>query len=324
MASLSSDLAFLPIKYPQLLKYADFLDEHHWLANEIKYGADNQKWSQMDPKIKICVEYILKFFAQFDGLVNENLINNFKKQTSKIKECKIFYASQEVNEVQHNRTYSNLIQSMYTDITKREKMLNSIENDETIKKMALLVEKWMNKKIPLLERIIAFMCVEGILFSSAFAFIYWLKKRNLLLNTLVKANEWIARDEGVHAMFAVELYLVFVKDFPSEYERLSYEKVIEIIKEFVDMTIEFSKVAIGEDFLDLTQQDMQSYIKYIADYFLVKLEYKKYYNAENLCSWMVQIGLTNKSNFFETTVTEYFKPSHFVINYGIESKEYYY
>ena len=48
-------------------------------------------------------------------------------------------------------------------------------------------------------------CVEGILFSGPFCAIYWFKKRNLFPG-LTLSNEFISRDEALHAEFACHLY----------------------------------------------------------------------------------------------------------------------
>ncbi len=65
--------------------------------------------------------------------------------------------------------------------------------------------KYINNKDSFAVRLIAFACVEGIMFSGSFCAIFWLKKRGLMPG-LCLSNELISRDESLHAEFAILLY----------------------------------------------------------------------------------------------------------------------
>jgi len=297
-----TDYSFLPIKYPTLNAFYKKQRSVIWHPEEIDCKGDRDDWDNLDKEAKKLIKFILFFFSQADGVVNENLIENFKKETSAFKEARNFYSVQEFVETIHNETYSNLIEAFFRDEKKKAKGRNAIMNYESIGKIYLWMEKWMNKEIPLLERVVAFACVEGILFSGAFAAIYWIKKRNVL-KALCKANEWIARDEAIHTAFAVELYHVIVA---SGVERLEEERIFEIIKEAVVVSDEFVREAIKVELIGLSADDMVSYIKCVADNLSTEFGYEEIYKVENMCGdWMVIISLPNKSNFFETQVTEY-------------------
>ena len=54
---------------------------------------------------------------------------------------------------------------------------------------------------------------------------------------------------------------------------------------------------------------MTQYIKYVADRWLVLLDYPKLYNAVNPFSFMELISMTSKTNFFEHKETNYQRPS---------------
>lgn len=65
--------------------------------------------------------------------------------------------------------------------------------------------KWItNRERSFAERLIAFACVEGIYFSSSFAFIFRLKSKGLMRG-LCMSNDLISRDEGLHTDFACHL-----------------------------------------------------------------------------------------------------------------------
>jgi ribonucleotide reductase beta subunit family protein with ferritin-like domain len=144
---------------------------------------------------------------------------------------------------------------------------------------------------------VAFAIVEGIFFSGAFCSIFWFKKRGLLPG-LCFANELISKDESMHTEFAIMLYSKLVK-------RLDAKKVFEIIKEAVEIEIEFICDALPCRLLGMNSDLMSQYIKYIADRLANQLGYKKIYMASNPFSFMEMISLESKSNMFERRISEY-------------------
>ena len=52
---------------------------------------------------------------------------------------------------------------------------------------------------------------------------------------------------------------------------------------------------------------MCQYIEYVSDRLLVQLGYDKLYNTKNPFSFMENISINNKTNFFEERVSEYNK-----------------
>jgi len=311
-----SKYSFLPIKYPVLIDYFERQAAVVWTTEEIDCLGDRDEWDKLDEGVREFIKFILFFFAQADGIVNENLIRNFKEETSEYKEASYFYASQEFIEVVHNKTYSMLIEAFIRDRDEKDKAFNAIAHYPSIRKIANWMFEWMDPSKPLTERVIAFACVEGIFFSSAFAAIYWIKRKNILKG-LCKANEFIARDEALHTEFAVALYHVMTmkqqyhesgsknSKIPKCHDLLSESRVHEIISSATDVSEEFTRNALRVDLVGMNADDMVSYVKCTANKLSESLGYSKLYNVDNPFNWMAVISLPNKSNFFETKVTEY-------------------
>jgi len=165
----------------------------------------------------------------------------------------------------------------------------------------------MRSDRPLIERVIAFACVEGMFFSGAFAGIYWIKRKNILKG-LCKANEFIARDEALHTEFAIALYHVLTA-VDKKYQPLPEARVHEIIGGAMEAAEEFTRDALRVDLIGMNADDMVDYVKCTANRLSESLGYKKIYDVENPFDWMAVIGLPNKSNFFETRVSEYGRQS---------------
>ena len=124
------------------------------------------------------IKHILAFFAASDGIVNENLAENFVNEVQ-YSEAKFFYGFQIMMENIHSETYSLLIDTYVKDPKEKDNLFNAIETFPAIKKKADWALKWIDSD-SFAERLIAFAAVEGIFFSGAFCSIFWLKKRGLM------------------------------------------------------------------------------------------------------------------------------------------------
>ena len=123
------------------------------------------------------IKHILAFFAASDGIVNENLAENFVSEVQ-YAEAKFFYGFQIMMENIHSETYSLLIDT-YVKMKRKKMFFQAIENFPAIKEKADWALKWIESP-SFAERLIAFAAVEGIFFSGAFCSIFWLKKSGLM------------------------------------------------------------------------------------------------------------------------------------------------
>jgi ribonucleotide reductase beta subunit family protein with ferritin-like domain len=241
----------------------------------------------------------LAFFNEADGIVNENLAVRFYKDVS-LQEARAFYTMQLATETVHSETYSFLIDTYVTDPQEKEKLFNAIANFPTIAKKAQWGLKWLESQESFTKRLICFAIVEGIFFSGAFCAIYWLKKRGLFLEGLSKANEFIARDEGLHWEFAASLF----KNLGLKIEQEEYES---ILREAVEIEKEFVKDALPVSLIGMNADLMCQYIEFVADFVTTEFGLKKVYNAKNPFDFMELISLKGKNNFFESRTTQYQK-----------------
>ena len=279
----------------------------YWVEEEIPYDKDKDDFETLNNDEKHFIKYILAFFAASDGIVNFNLRERFLREI-KVVEAQLCYGFQLDMENTHGIVYSKLLENIVDDKTEYTYLLNAIQNIPSIKKMSDWALKWTNGNFPLGQRIIGYAIVEGIFFSGAFASIFWLKKgkQELFMPGLVKANEFIARDEGMHTNFACLLYR-FISN------RIDEQDVYNMIKESVEINQEFICEAISCKMIGMDQQSMATYIKYVADRLLMYLNYKKIFNVENPFPFMETIGLSIRNNMFENRTTDYQK-SHTVNN----------
>jgi ribonucleoside-diphosphate reductase beta chain len=252
------------------------------------------------------IKNVLAFFAASDGIVNENLAENFVKEVQ-YPEAKFFYGFQIAMENVHSETYSLLIDTYIKDTVEKDHLFNAIDTVPSVKRKAEWAIKWISSE-SFAERLIAFAAVEGIFFSGSFCSIFWLKKRGLMPG-LTFSNELISRDEGLHCEFACLLHNKYIQN------KVSSERIIEIIKEAVEIEKEFVTDSLPVSLIGMNAKLMQQYIEFVADFWLVELGCKKVYNVDNPFDFMEMLSLQNKSNFFEKRVSEYQKASDKVIDF---------
>ena len=288
-----------PLKYHDIWEMYKQAEHSFWTAEEIDLAQDLTDWNEkLNADEKHFIKMVLAFFAASDGIVNENLAENFLKEVQ-YPEAKSFYGFQIAMENVHSETYSLLIDTYIKDSAEKDRLFHAIDNFPSIMKKAEWALKWISSE-SFAERLIAFAAVEGIFFSGSFCSIFWLKKRGLMPG-LSFSNELISRDEGLHCDFACLLYTKHLVN------KLPKEKVKEIITNAVEIEKEFVTDALPVKLIGMNSDLMGQYIEFVADRLLVELGNERVYNATNPFDFMDMISIQGKTNFFEKRVGEYQK-----------------
>lgn len=287
-----------PIKHHDIWDWYKKSEASFWTAEEIDLSADFGHWENLNECEKHFVKNVLAFFAASDGIVNENLAENFVSEVQ-YTEAKFFYGFQIMMENIHSETYSLLIDSYIKDKEEQNKLFNAIETVPAVKKKAEWALKWIDSD-SFAERLVAFAAVEGIFFSGSFASIFWLKKRGLMPG-LSFSNELISRDEALHCDFAVHLHNNHLIN------KVSQERIKEIILSALEIEKEFITESLPVSLIGMNSDLMKQYLEYVTDRLLSSLECPKEFGSSNPFDFMQNIALQNKTNFFEKRVSEYSK-----------------
>jgi len=286
-----------PIKYNDIWEMYQKQVDCFWRPEEIDLTKDITYWETLNDAERYFISRILAFFAASDGIVLENLAMRFMNDVQ-ISEARAFYGFQIAMENIHSHTYSLLIDTYIKNTEEKGRLLNAIDNFPCIKKKSDWAQKWIHdNRSTFATRLVAFACVEGIFFSGAFCSIYWLKKRGLMPG-LTFSNELISRDEALHCEFAILLYSKLIK-------KMGKSRIHEIIKEAVEIEIEFICEALPCRLIGMNSVLMTQYIQFVADRLCVQLGYDKIFNVKNCFPWMELISLESKTNFFEKSSDAY-------------------
>lgn len=310
-----------------------------WHASEIDLADDINQWNnKLTNDERYFLMNVLGFFAASDGIVGENLAENFYSEVQ-IPEARFFYGFQIFDEQVHSEVYSRLIDTYVKNEDDKQRLFNSIEEIPCVKKKADWAIKWMNKNdnfdIPYeikeavyklksvqdkiddvnvtgLDNAINMISTPGPSFAErivAFAVVEGIffsgsfcsifwMRKRGLLPGLCLANDMISQDEASHCEFAVYMYSKLENKLTQERVHYIFSEAVSIEKEFICESIPCPLIGMNADM-------MSQYIEYIADFWLDRLGYAPLYNATNPFDWMDMINNDILGNFFEKRVAEY-------------------
>jgi len=287
-----------PIKHPDIWDFYKKAEASFWTAEEIDLADDIVHYNSLKDGEKHFINNVLAFFAASDGIVNENLAENFIREVQ-YPEAKSFYGFQIMMENIHSETYSLLIDTYVKDPQEQSKYFKAIETIPCVKEKADWALRWISSP-KFAERLVAFAAVEGIFFSGSFCSIFWLKKRGLMPG-LSFSNELISRDEGLHCDFAVHLHNNHIV------EKVPPKRITEILTSALEIEKDFITNSLPVDLIGMNSSLMKQYLEFVTDRLLADLNCEKVYKSSNPFDFMQNIALQNKTNFFEKRVAEYSK-----------------
>ena len=283
-----------PIQHKNLWDLFKQQQQVLWTTEEIDFSQDDTDWKKMEEETKNFILTIIAFFAGSDILIIDNCMDNFMSQVQ-VAECKMFYSLQAFVESIHSETYSLMLEKFGGG--RFNELKNAIDNIASIKGKADWARKYMDESQPFGIRLLAFTIFEGVLFSASFCSIYWLRTKNLC-HGLTYSNELIARDEGLHASFGVEMFNM-LDDKPNALQ------IHSVMDEAIKLEMAFIDEALPKRLSGINAETMKEYVKYCGDHLLDRINAPQLYGAKNPYPWMDMISIDSKSNFFEKRVAEY-------------------
>ena len=287
-----------PIEHNDIWEYYKQHQAAFWTAEEIDLTSDIRDWESLTENEQYFVKNVLSFFAASDGIVNENLAENFYREVQ-YPEAKFFYGMQLAMENIHSLMYSLLIDTYINDPKEKDECFNAIDRLPAVQKKAKWALEWI-EKASFAERLVAFAAVEGIFFSGSFCSIFWMKSRGIMQG-LCNANSLIFKDENLHCDFAIHLLNNHLESKPSE------KRIKEILLSALEIEKEFITESLPVSLIGMNSNLMKQYLEFVVDGLLVKLGCSKEFNVEQPFKFMEQIAVETKGNFFESRTVEYQK-----------------
>lgn len=274
-----------------------------WVPGEVDMTLDKQQWdSVMDekhPSLKEYIKHVLCFFANADGFVMDAIEDRMVREID-FMESKAFFRFQAAIEETHAETYAKFLIELIRDPSELSRLLASCETHPEVKRKTDLATNSMSAEVPIEELCMHFLCFEGIMFSSSFLGIFFLRDKGLMPG-LTYANELISRDEGLHASHYA---LLIHKHLP---RRPTTERAHEIVGMWTEEEVRFVEAVLPVDIPNLPLDDVCTYVRYTADVVLGLAGYPPLYCVGNPFNWMIKQGMSSKTNMHERKTSEYQK-----------------
>jgi ribonucleoside-diphosphate reductase beta chain len=293
-----SRFVIFPIEHNDIWEYYKQHQAAFWTAEEVDLTNDIRDWEKLTDNEKYFVKNVLSFFAASDGIVNENLAENFYREVQ-YPEAKFFYGFQLAMENIHSLMYSLLIDTYINNPKEKDECFNAIDRLPAVQKKAKWALEWIEKS-SFAERLVAFAAVEGIFFSGSFCSIFWMKSRGIMQG-LCNANSLIFKDENLHCDFAIHLLNNHLENKPSE------KRIKEILLSALEIEKEFITESLPVSLIGMNSNLMKQYLEFVVDGLLMKMGCSKEFNVEQPFKFMEQIAVETKGNFFESRTMEYQK-----------------
>ena len=287
-----------PIEHNDIWEFYKQHQAAFWTAEEVDLTNDIRDWENLTDNEKYFIKNVLSFFAASDGIVNENLAENFYREVQ-YPEAKFFYGIQLAMENIHSLMYSLLIDTYISNAKEKDECFNAIDRLPAVQKKAKWALEWI-ENASFAERLVAFAAVEGIFFSGSFCSIFWMKSRGIMQG-LCNANSLIFKDENLHCDFAIHLLNNHLEEKPSE------KRIKEILLSALEIEKEFITESLPVTLIGMNSNLMKQYLEFVVDGLLLKFGCSKEFNVEQPFKFMEQIAVETKGNFFESRTMEYQK-----------------
>ncbi|MCA9612308.1 MAG: ribonucleotide-diphosphate reductase subunit beta [Sandaracinus sp.] len=310
-------LTLRPMTYPGFYERYRAAIRNTWTVEEVDFATDLVDLrDKLSPAERHLVERLVAFFATGDSLVANNLVLSLYRHLN-APEARLYLSRQLFEEALHVQFYLTLLDTYVPDPDARHRAFAAIEHIPSIRRKAEFCLRWTNDATQLdalrtrddrrrfLLNLVAFAaCVEGLFFFGAFAYVYFLRSRNLL-HGLAAGTSWVFRDESAHMAFAFEAIATIRREEPDLFDARFADEVAAMLDEAIACEVQFAEDLLEGGVAGLSVQDVRRYLEHCADRRLVALGLPVRYRTPNPFPFMELQDVQELTNFFERRVSAY-------------------
>lgn len=231
-------------------------------------------------------------------------------------EARLYLSRQLFEEAVHVQFYLTLLDTYLPDESERRQAFDAVDNIPSIRHKAQFCQRWIDslesmsclqtrqdRRAFLLNLVCFATCIEGLFFYGAFAYVYFLHSRGLLLG-LVSGTNWVFRDESMHMAFALDVVETVRREEPDLFDEQLADDIRLMLADAVDAEVQFADLLVG-GVAGLSVEDMRTYLQHVADKRLQQLGLDPVYGARNPFAFLELQDVQELSNFFERRVSAY-------------------
>ncbi|AZN42861.1 ribonucleotide-diphosphate reductase subunit beta [Paenibacillus albus] len=308
------------VKYDWATKMYRTMMNNFWIPEEIPLAQDAKDYKNLSLSERNSYDKIISFLIFLDSLQTANLPNINEYITA--PEVNLCLTVQAFQEAVHSQSYSYILDSVVSPEV-RDQIYNLWREDKNLLKRNRFITDLYENFIAnpssqnLLKTIMANYILEGIYFYSGFSFFYALGRQGKMLGT-VSEIKYIQRDELTHLALFQGIFREVRKENPELFTPVLIEELRQMMRTAVEHEIEWGKYITNNQIPGLTDEIIESYIKFLSNERLRKLNLDILYPeiVEHPMKWVESFSNMNgmKTDFFEQKVTNYSKSSN--LNWG--------
>ncbi len=301
------------IKYQWAYNLWDIMLNNTWFPKEVDMTNDVRDYRLLTEAEKLSYDKALSQLIFMDSLQTNNLIDNINPYMT-APEINLILVRQAFEEALHSQSYAVMVDSISQnseeiyDMWRQDAKLKS-KNDHIAAVYEELAKDPTDAQI--VKAMFANQILEGIYFYSGFTFFYTLARSGKMLGS-AQMIRFIQRDEVTHLLIFQNMINVTKKERPELFTNELLDQVYDMFEKAVDLEVSWGQYITGGQILGLTDEIIDTYIKYLANQRLEAVGLKKLYeNVEHPIKWVDSFSKFNdqKTNFFEGNVTNYSKGS---------------
>lgn len=303
---LTSSHSYKPFRYPWAHEFWKRQQQIHWMPEEVPLGEDCKDWANnLTDSERNLLTQIFRFFTQSDVEVNDNYMERYSR-VFKPTEIKMMLAAFSNIETVHIAAYALLLETIGMPETEFTAFL---QYEEMAAKHDYMQQFTVDNPAEIARTVAMFGgFTEGLQLFASFAMLLNFPRQNKMKG-MGQIVSWSVRDESLHCEGMIKLFHTFCKETqcltPSLKDDITdcAKTVVELEDKFIDLAFEMGPIS------GMTPEDIQAYIRYIADWRLKQLGLTPLYDIkEHPIPWLEEIlNGVEHANFFEARATEYSK-----------------
>jgi len=300
------------VKYQWAFNLWELMLANTWFPKEVDMTQDARDYKILTRSEKRMYDLVLSQLIFMDSIQTNNLADNINPFIT-APEVNVVLVRQAFEEALHSSSYAVMVESISEntdeiyDMWRKDEML--ARKNAYIAKVYEDLDKNPTDKNKILA-MFANQILEGIYFYSGFTAIYALARSGKMLGS-AQMIRFIQRDEITHLLVFQNMINTVKKERPELFTNDVVEMAYEMFKEAVKLESGWGKYITNGQILGFNDEIIDQYIQYLADQRLKAVGLKPLYNVSHPIKWVDKFSQFNeqKSNFFESTVSNYSKGS---------------
>lgn len=306
-------LNFTKAKYQWALKLWDLMEANTWFPKEVDTTDDVRDYQfNLTTAEKRMYDLVWSQLISMDSFQTNNLADNINPYIT-APEINAILARQAYEEANHSKSYAVMVEAicdntdLIYEMEKHDDVLRE-KNGFISGVYEELAGEVTDEK--LLFAMVANQILEGIYFYSGFTSIYALARAGKMLGS-AQMIRFIQRDEIVHLLLFQNMINSVRKECADLFTKENEDKIYSMFQTAGDLEIKWGKYITQNQIMGFTDDIIEEYIHYLIDNRLTSIGLRKIYDAKHPIKWVDDFSKFNdqKSNFFESKVTNYSKGS---------------